>query len=61
VIVRASISAVTPAAMAKTRLVSLPLTAIWLAPGPVMVRSLEMSSSPPVRAMVPWRPGAKSI
>src|SRR5262249_38810357 len=54
-------SAVTPAGMLNTRLASLPLTAIWLAPGPVMVRALVMSNSPLVKAMVPCMPGAKTI
>jgi hypothetical protein len=44
------------AAMLKTREVWLPLTVITLAPGPVMVRSLAIISSPLVSMMVPFKP-----
>src|SRR5207248_2107831 len=45
--------AVTPPLISKTRLALLPLMVRRLAPGPSMVRSSVMLSSPLVRAMVP--------
>src|SRR5262245_3570867 len=47
--------------MSKIRLALLPLTVIWLAPGPLMVMLLVRFSWPLRSVMVPCRPGAKSM
>src|SRR5262245_7339931 len=58
VMVSPSISTAAPLAMLKTRLVSLPLTARRLAPGPTRDTSSVMLNSPLVRVIVPRTPDA---
>jgi hypothetical protein len=58
-IVRPEIFTVSPASTLKIREVLLPLTVSLSAPGPLMARSSVMSSSPPIRAIVPVSPGWK--
>src|SRR5262245_27302084 len=60
-IVRPEMDTVSPASTWKTRERLLPLTVSLAAPGPVIARSPVMSSSPPVRAMVPVSPAWKSM
>src|SRR5215468_2355684 len=60
-IVRPEMDTVSPASTWKTRERLLPLTVSLAAPGPVIARSPVMSSSPPVRAIVPVSPESKTM
>src|SRR5262245_33765087 len=60
-IVRPEMDTASPASTLKTRERLLPLTVSLAAPGPVIARSPVMSSSPPVRAIVPVSPESKAM
>src|SRR5262249_11753654 len=60
-IVRPEMDTASPASTWNTRERLPPLTISWSAPGPLIFRSSVMSSSPPVRAMVPISPSSKTM
>src|SRR5215468_6439065 len=60
-IVRPEMDTVAPASTWKTRERLPPLTVSLSAPGPLIFRPSVMSSSPPVRAMVPVSPSPKTM